>query len=249
MNKKCILPLVFFWGNIVTQISFANTPVSPLTNNSSPMEALVNTTPIKTETPAAQTMTAEGTAPAPTSTNNLNTEAPTAGAIDCNFTIPEGTAPASLNSATIIEWANYAATETFTYDFRNYDKQFKQLKQCYTTAGWESFLSAMKASNNLKVTQEEHLFVSAKINGKSELVSQTTTDNTQPTWMVRVPILVTYQNQDREVTQDMFIDLTIKTNYGVPTRLGINQIIAAPKTSDDAKLSAAQHPALQQTAG
>lgn len=231
MNQKCILPLVFFLGSITTQITFANP-----TPNSSPMEALVNTTPMQTETPTSAVTTSTPThTNAPTTPPSVETTStPSPSAIDCNFTIPEGTAPSTLSPDTIIEWANYAATETFTYDFRNYDKQFKQLQKCYTTAGWESFLGAMKASNNLKVTQEEHLFVSGKVNGKSKLISQAASDNTQPTWTVRVPLLVTYQNQDREVTQDMYIDLTIKTNYGVPTHLGVNQIIASPKTSNAA---------------
>jgi hypothetical protein len=244
MNQKCILPLVFFLGSITSQITFANTSNAP---NASPMEALVNSTQMKTETPASTTAAMPATsqpAPSQTLTNESASgsasatpnaaEASNQGAIDCNFTIPEGTSPSSLSPNTVVEWANYAATETFTYDFRNYDKQFKQLQQCYTTAGWESFLGAMKASNNLKVTQEEHLFVTAKVNGKSELISQSAADNTQPTWTIRVPLLVTYQNQDREVTQDMYIDLTIKTNYGVPTHLGVNQIVATPKASSPA---------------
>jgi hypothetical protein len=146
--------------------------------------------------------------------------------IDCNYIVPE---PISQMSAdTIVQWADYTALKTFTYDFQNYDKQFQKLKPCYTSIGWESFLKAMKSSNNLKTAQEEHLFVSAKINGKSQLTAQSS-GNEQPAWVVRVPINVTYQNQDREVTQDMYIDLTIKTIYGSPVRLGVNQIIASPK--------------------
>lgn len=233
MNRKCLLSLVFFLGNMASQMTFANT-----SENSSPMEALVNSSPVKTETPTAAMPTSPTQplqeAAAPAEMSNSDADLPAPAAIDCTYTIPEGTSPSSVGSDTIIQWASYAATETFTYDFRNYDKQFKQLKECYTTAGWESFLGAMKASNNLKVTQEEHLFVTAKVNGTSQLLSASTAQNTQPTWVVRVPLLVSYQNQDREVTQDMYIDLTIKPNYGVPTRLGINQIIAAPKAADNA---------------
>ncbi len=239
MKQRYYLLLAILLGVSAAQVTYA-VPPSAADNASSPMQALANTGSITTSPSAA-------TAPLPASSQTLSvansttassqenaSQPPTPADIDCNYTLPESNSSGviNINPDTIIQWANHAATQTFTYDFRNYDKQFNELKHCYTTAGWESFLAAMKASNNLKVTQEEHLFVSAKVNGQSQLVSQTTQDvsqGTQPTWVVKVPVLVTYQNQDREVTQDMYIDLTIKPTYGLPAHLGIHQIIASPK--------------------
>lgn len=163
---------------------------------------------------------------ATTNTAAVSSIPDTHGAIDCSYVVPQ---PVSqVSNDTVLQWANYAATQTFTYDFQNYDKQFQQLKACYTTMGWDSFMEAVKTSNNLKAAQEEHLFVSAKTNGETQLVSKSS-NTTQPSWLVRVPVKVTYQNQDREVSQDMYVDLTIKTIYGSPMHLGINQIIASPK--------------------
>jgi hypothetical protein len=223
--KKVVLPLVVAILSCLTGQSVLATPPSPMTS-------LVNTPNIKAEapTPSAAVPPPNTVAPEVAAENNetlTTVEAPAA--IDCTYSLPENSAPTSVSKETILEWANYAAMKTFTYDFRNYDKQFKELQSCYTTAGWEGYMKAVNSSNNLKITQEEHLFVSAKINGTSQLVSAPSGDDA--TWVVRVPVLATYQNQDREVTQDMYVDLTIKTNYGVPTRLGVNQIVASPKTT------------------
>lgn len=204
---------------------------SPMAMLAGSQQASSNTASPATVQPATPNApaVAENNSPATSPTSEQSAESTPTSAIDCDYTISG--AITDVSNDTIVQWANYAATQTFTYDFQNYDKQFQKLKQCYTTAGWESFEVAMKASNNLKVTQEEHLFVSAQINGTSQLVSQSH-DETQPAWIVRIPLKVVYQNQDKEVSQDMYVDLTIKTIYGSPLRLGINQIIASPKSAE-----------------
>lgn len=180
--------------------------------------------------------------PTALSTTTSEPSSVTPAAIDCNYSF---SGPASdISSETIIQWANHAVVQTFSYDFQNYDQQFQELKRCYTSTGWDSFTEAMKLSNNLKATQEEHLFVSSAINGQSQLSSQRV-DDQQAVWVVRIPLKVTYQNQDREVSQDMYVDVTMKTIYGVPTRLGINQIISSPKT--DAPTVPGNLPAQQQS--
>ena len=243
MQKKHYLSLMIFLGAFINQAAFAigsgdPTEVGP-PKSSEPSSTAMQTMAATTPNASSATLTQAMPQSAAISDSTSVDTPPPSPAISCDYTLPEAaaTAPESVSSDTIIQWANYAATQTFTYDFRNYDKQFKQLQHCYTTAGWESFQNAMKASNNLKVAQDEQLFVTAKIDGQSQLVNQTTS-GTQPTWLVRVPLVVTYQNQDREVTQDMYIDLTIKPTYGLPARLGINQIIASPKIVNGTKTSA-----------
>lgn len=233
MKQKYLAILLL--GSVVCNTAFSETTSdtsSPLqmlaadtsANASSPVNAVSTTTNFA---PSSQQQTTTSTVSNGTSTQpGMASITTTPAAIGCNYIISN--TPSEISPDVILQWANYAATKTFTYDFQNYDKQFSELKQCYTTAGWQSFIEAMKASNNLKATQDEHLFVSAKVNGDSQLLSQSTGD-TQPSWLVRIPLKVTYQNQDREVSQDMYIDLTIKTIYGVPAHLGINQIIASPK--------------------
>lgn len=231
---------IMLLGGIVQANAFAQDTITTTATsaNSSPMQMLANqqspntintTTATNGVTPAAQSTTTTHTTTTQVITPASPTPSPavTPAAIDCNYTISQPFSQISPN--TIVQWANFAATKTFTYDFQNYDRQFGDLKNCFTTTGWESFNEAMKASNNLKVAQDEHLFVSAKVDGTSQLISQSNNE-TQPSWIVRVPLTVTYQNQDREVTQGMYVDLTIKTVYSVPAKLGINQIIASPKT-------------------
>ena len=152
------------------------------------------------------------------------------GSVDCQYTLPDPLD--KVSSDIVLQWADNAVLQTFTYDFQNYDKQFKSLKACYTTTGWDSFNVAMQKANSLKVVQDERLYVAAKINGQSELVSQTqgSSDNKEtPSWVVRVPLMVSYQNQDHEVSQDLYVDVTIKAVYGAPSHLGINQIVASQR--------------------
>lgn len=234
----------------------SNSASTTTTSAGSPMQALANAPqgPNNTTTPSAQSVQSAAattaanavsalssnanqlaTAMTPTDVKVVDNSAPTANSalsagvpasIDCSYSFSQPAAQIDPNLVT--QWASNAVLQTFTYDFQNYDKEFKVLKSCYTTTGWDSYSEAMKVSNNLKAVQDEHLFVTAKVSGESQLVSQSITDS-QPAWMIRVPLTVTYQNQDRDVTQDLYVDVTVKTVYGVPMRLGINQIIASPR--------------------
>lgn len=239
-----------------TSSNNATSSSSNTANAGSPMQALANapqganntTTQSAQSVQSVAAMTADTAVSAMTSTANdaaasltptsvkiVDNNAPTANSslseavpagIDCSYSFAQPAAQIDANLVT--QWASNAVLQTFTYDFQNYDKQFKVLKGCYTTTGWDSFNEAMKVSNNLKAVQDEHLFVTAKVSGESQLVSQSIKDS-QPAWMVRVPLTVTYQNQDRDVAQELYVDVTVKTVYGVPMHLGINQIIASPR--------------------
>jgi intracellular multiplication protein IcmL len=149
--------------------------------------------------------------------------------ISCHFPL---TAPV-LNTRPLVvtEWANYVVTKAFTYDYKNYKEQFSKAKACFTSSGWAGFAKAFEDAKNLQTLEKEQLYVSAKVNGKTTLVAQFKDTTVEPFWLVRVPITVTYHNNKKQMSQNMTVDLNIKTtSSGTNEYFGINQLIAKSKT-------------------
>ncbi len=145
-------------------------------------------------------------------------------AINCQFPVAEPVL--ATKKSTVLQWADYAVTHTFTYDYENYNEQFTKVKPCFTNTGWKSFSDAIKASGNLEALTKQELVVSAKVKGTSKVVAQFGGKQT-PFWLVRVPITITYQNEDNQKTEDINVDLNVKIIEGNPLRFGINQMVTS----------------------
>ncbi|WP_454783374.1 DotI/IcmL family type IV secretion protein [Legionella sp. WA2022007384] len=139
----------------------------------------------------------------------------TVGLIDCDYKTPVDVR--NINQATILAWAEYAATKSFNFDSESIDTQLKKLQSCYTEQGWNEFINALEKSGNIKAFKTKKLSAISQIDGAPQLIESR--DNQ---WTLSLPLKINYQFENGNVTQLLKIDLTIgRKNTG---DLGIIQL-------------------------
>jgi hypothetical protein len=140
--------------------------------------------------------------------------------IDCNYKIPASTA--KIEDATLLQWSEKAAKQSFDFKHDMIDKQLVDLKACFTEAGWKSFSDALQKSGNLAAIKSQKLNVNSTLAGNATVAK--VKDNE---WKINVPLDVVYQNDKETLKQALIVDLLVGRK---PTGdLGIMQIVVAPK--------------------
>lgn len=127
-----------------------------------------------------------------------------------------------LNNLAVEQFAEMAAINSFTYDFKALPKQLHALKPCYTKTGWHSFSLALQRADNINITKKNKLFVNAE---KAGNVKTLTEQKDNVPWRVLVPIKVTYNNKTQTVTQNLDVKVLINIE---DNKLGVEQITASP---------------------
>lgn len=137
----------------------------------------------------------------------------------------------NLQDKALLQWASEAVTSIYSYNFVNFRRVFENNKQYFTTEGWTSFLKALTDSQNLKAVQEKKLIVSAVLTGAPIVRSEGQLQG-RYTWVVQMPVLVTYQSANEQSSQNFIVTLkirrisTLDNVYGV----GISEFIAEQRT-------------------
>ena len=132
----------------------------------------------------------------------------------------------NLSDKAVLQWASEAVVSVYSYNFVNFRRAFQTSKQYFTKSGWTSFLKALSASKNLKAVQDQKLIVSAVLQG-APIVRSEGQLRGRYTWVVQMPVLVTYQSSTDQSTQTFLVTLRIKristldNNYGI----GISEFI------------------------
>lgn len=127
----------------------------------------------------------------------------------------------------ILTFASKAAIAAFTYNYKDYNEQFKNLAGYFTPEGWKAFTKALEKSQNVTAVIQAKLTVTAKETGKASIINE----KNQQEWTVEVPIEVFYTDKSKQtLTHQMKVTLRIKqfTQAKNPYKLGIDQFIAAP---------------------
>lgn len=121
-----------------------------------------------------------------------------------------------------MNFAQNAAMQSFTYNYKDKLNQWAELEKCYTSLGWSSFESAMSNSGNNQSITSEKLFVKATLNGKTKILDS---NLVTPTWKVLVPLKVRYENKLHYLEQTLKVKVVVSVEK---QKLGIDQIIASP---------------------
>lgn len=136
----------------------------------------------------------------------------------------------NLTQSQLLQWANTAAIAAYTYSFSNWRKQLQALSDYFTPEGWQQFITALNASNNLDAVRSKKLIVSAETTGPAVLVKEGLFHD-RYTWKVQVPLLVTYQggSGDSQFTQQSLLITMVITRLPTLTSMrgvGVIQLIA-----------------------
>lgn len=139
-------------------------------------------------------------------------------------------APNQSDSA-ILQWANQAAIATFSYNFVNYRSELVAASGFFTAEGWDQFISALGASNNLEAVKAKKLVVSA-VATSAPVILQKGVLNGRYAWRIQMPILVTYQSASEFSQQTLNVTMLVTRvdTLNSPRGIGIAQFVSAPAT-------------------
>jgi intracellular multiplication protein IcmL len=111
--------------------------------------------------------------------------------------------------AQILNWAATAASESYTYNFQTYQRDFQRAAYNYTTKGWERFTAALEKTRNLEAV------IGRKISVRAVAQSATIVDkgidpvNGVYYWRIQVPMSITYESLSERTVSAGSARLTI----------------------------------------
>ena len=116
----------------------------------------------------------------------------------------------NMSEATIIQWATDAATAAYTFNFSDYRRQLGQTQANYFTSdGWKAFLKQLDSTNLLKTVLAERLVVSAAVT-RAPVVKASGLSRGKYTWVIQMPMVVTYQSSEETRSSNLLVTLTIQ---------------------------------------
>lgn len=129
----------------------------------------------------------------------------------------------------IIKFGSQAATAVFTYDYTNYDKNLDAASNYFSPDAWKAFYAALTATHNLDEVQDKKLTVTAKVTGFPVVLKHTIFLD-QGTWLIQIPITVTYLEPSTHMQTTQFINAKLLIIQTISTNtLSVAQFVAELK--------------------
>lgn len=133
------------------------------------------------------------------------------------------------SDSAVLQWANQAAIAAFSYNFVNYRSELIASSGFFTAEGWDQFITALAASNNLEAVKAKKLVVSA-VATMAPVILQKGVLNGRYAWRIQMPILVTYQSASEFSQQNLVVTMLVTRvdPLNFPRGIGIAQFVSAP---------------------
>jgi intracellular multiplication protein IcmL len=137
----------------------------------------------------------------------------------------------NMSDAAVLEWAYKAAVASYTYSYVNYRGQIQAASGFFTGAGWKQYVDALGDTNNLKAVISKKLIVSAQAVAEP-IILQKGKLNGRFAWMIEIPLLVSYQNNEVYTQANYQARLLIirVPILNAPDGIGIEKIAVGPAT-------------------
>lgn len=129
----------------------------------------------------------------------------------------------------VLQWSGLAAVAAFSYNFVNYRQELQSSSDFFTGDGWQRFLKALGASNNLDALRVKKFIVSAVATSPPKIVSKGVSHG-RYVWKIQVPLLVTYQNNTEYALQHNLVTMIVirVSTLNAPRGIGIAQFVVSP---------------------
>ena len=127
----------------------------------------------------------------------------------------------------ILQWSADIARSAFNLDFVNWKEELQRLTGKFTPSGWVWFLQQLKSSNNLTTIRNLKMVADAQITGAPQLLRKAVVGGHYG-WEVQIPLLVTYQSQQKTINQTVMLTMVILRMpvKDYPQRIAVNNFIA-----------------------
>lgn len=136
----------------------------------------------------------------------------------------------------VMAWAQTAVENIYSYDFINYQSQMQFSQRYFQIYGWENYIQALTASNNLIALKERRMVVVAKVVDRPTVIAQGILAGAYA-YKFTMPMLVTYMlppyDEKSQFSNALTVTMVIQrqpilqSDHG----LGIVQLLAEVATS------------------
>lgn len=96
----------------------------------------------------------------------------------------------NMSTEEVTRWAVNAVQQSYAYDYLNYRSQLQSVQKYFTNYGWQNYVNALKASNNLVAVKERRWIVLARVIDQPKIVNQGMLGGAYA-WKFEMPLLVT----------------------------------------------------------
>lgn len=135
----------------------------------------------------------------------------------------------NLSDTSVVQWANEAIIDLYTYDFFNYRKQVYSKRRFFLDRGWDSFIKGLKSSGIIKEIRDKKLRVSAIV------VKQALLQRKGPilgvySWSIKLPVLVNFESASESRQQRYLARMIVQRRSPLHDArgIGISSIIISP---------------------
>lgn len=134
-----------------------------------------------------------------------------------------------VDDATVSCFARAAVKASLTYDYEHYQRSLLQAKKYYTLYGWQEFMRALKASNNLEAVKAKKLRVITHITGKASIKKSGVSKGVYQ-WALEFPIRTQYVDLNNKVytVNDIALVGLTRTNEKETAGIGVWQLVIRP---------------------
>lgn len=119
----------------------------------------------------------------------------------------------------ILQWASDVTRRIYNINFVNWQQQLAQLQPYFTKQGFAVFMHAMHAGE-LSAIKQEKLTASAVVS-KPPIIVSTGVIKGYFTWLVQLPLLVTYQSASNTEKQHLMATMVVRRASTLTTPHGI----------------------------
>lgn len=105
-------------------------------------------------------------------------------------------------------WAEFAVSNTMTFNFNNIDARLEKSSSYFTEKGWYEFSSAIKRSRILDLVKAHSKSLKAMPNDTSVLESSAVVDG-HFQWVFRVPLTIDYSSGSTHYDSDTIVTVVV----------------------------------------
>ncbi len=134
----------------------------------------------------------------------------------------------NMSDAEIKQWANSAIIASYTYNFVSYRSDLQASSEFFTPDGWNTYLNALKSSNNLDAVRQNKFVVTAEATQAPTIVEQGIYSNGRYSWRVQMPVMVYYQSSTAYSSSPFLVTMLIErvSTLNSSSGIGIASIVS-----------------------
>lgn len=149
----------------------------------------------------------------------------------------------NMTTEEVAKWTVSAVEDISSFDFVNYRSQLQASQKYFTSYGWDNYVKALTASNNLVAVQQRKMIAIANVIDTPVLMKQGLIGGTYYGWRFQLPLLVTYWmppfDENSKYSNALQVTVIVQRQSILQSYkgLGITQLILSRPTAVDSTQS------------